>query len=96
MAGYGGLGPADEEPVDYGEVLRRWSDEDISVYREVVEAREDVDLLGGYLMVEVDVVTAEGLVALARERGVDPSRAAGDIIRDALAERDNRHGPERG
>jgi hypothetical protein len=88
LAGCGGFGPADEEPVDYEEVLRDWSDEDISGYREVVEAKEDVDLLGGYLIVELDVVTAEALVNLARERGVDPSRAASDIIRDAVSGRD--------
>jgi hypothetical protein len=92
LAGCGGFGPADEKPVDYEEVLRDWSDEDISGYREVVEAKEDVDLLGGYLIVELDVVTAEALVNLARERGVDPSRAASDIIRDAVSGRDQGDG----
>jgi len=96
LAGCGGFGPADEEPVDYEEVLRDWSDEDISGYREAVEAKEDVNLLGGYLMVELDVATAEALVDLARRRGVDPSRAASDIIRDAIAEREQRDGTGRG
>ena len=96
MAGCEGIQPADEEPVDYEEVLRDWSDEDISGYREVVEAKEDVDVLGGYLMVELDVATAEALVNLARKRGVDPSRAASDIIRDAMAKRERRDGLGRG
>lgn len=83
MVGYG-FEPLDEQPVDYQEVLRGLSDEDITAYREVVEAREDVDLLGGYLVVGLDVATAEALVALARERGVDPSRLASDLLRDAM------------
>jgi len=83
----------DEGPVDYEELLGGWSDEDISGYREVVEAKEDVDLLGGVLMVELDVRTAEALVNLARKRGLDPGRAASDIIRDAMAELEGDGGP---
>ena len=90
MVGYG-FEPLDEQPVDYQEVLRGLNDEDITAYREVVEAREDVDLLGGYLVVALDVATAEALVALARERGVDSSRLASDLLRDAMTGDESSH-----
>lgn len=86
MAFYGGFEPVEEQLIDYEEVLRCWNDEDIAEYRDVVEAKEDVELLGGYVVVGLDVRTAEALVALARKRGVDPSRLASDLLRDAVAE----------
>jgi hypothetical protein len=86
VAAYGDVDPGDYEPVDYEEVLGRLDEEDIASYTEVVEAREDVELLGGYVVVELDDATAEALVTQARERGVDPSRLASDILRSAMTE----------
>jgi len=78
--------PGDSE--DYGEVVDLWQDEDISAYREVIEANEDEQLLGGYVMVELDPKTAKELVDRARDRGIDPARLAGELLRDALVEGD--------
>lgn len=75
-----------EELEDYGEVLANWDDGDISDYREILEAREDVDLLGGNILVELDVSTAEALMERARERGIDPSRLASEILRSILVD----------
>ncbi len=73
---------------DYGEVVDLWQDEDISAYREVIEANEDEQLLGGYVMVELDPKTAKELVDRARDRGIDPAMLAGELLRYALVEGD--------
>ena len=86
----------DDEALDYGEAMARWEDEDLCSYREVVEAREDVEVLGGYVVVELDRMTADNLVARARERGVDPGRLAGDILRGVLAEEEGEAGGGQG
>jgi len=71
---------------DYGEVVDLWQDEDISAYREVIEANEDEQLLGGYVMVELDPKTAKELVDRARDRGIDPARLAGELLSNALVD----------
>ncbi len=75
-----------EEPGDYEEVITSWDDNDVSAYRDIIEAKEDVELIGGNILVELDVITAEALVERARERGIDPARMASDILRNALVD----------
>jgi len=86
MPSYGDFTIPPEELEDYGEVLAKWDDGDISDYREILEAREDVDLLGGNILVELDVSTAEALMERARERGIDPSRLASEILHGVLVD----------
>ena len=76
------LPPEDKER--YEEVLDSWKDEDIAAYRDVIEANEDEQLLGGYVMVELDPLTAKELVDMAQGRGIDPGRLAGELLRRAL------------
>jgi len=75
-----------EEPGDYEEIITAWNDNDVSAYRDIIEAKEDVELIGGNILVELDVLTAEALVQRARERGIDPARMASDILRIALVD----------
>ena len=75
-----------EELEDYGEVLSNWDEEDVSKYRDILEAREDVELLGGNILVELDELTAEALIERARERGIDPSQLASEILRRTLVD----------
>ncbi|UCG83758.1 MAG: hypothetical protein JSW38_02780 [Dehalococcoidia bacterium] len=75
-----------EELENYGKVLSNWDDEDVSTYRDIMEAREDVELLGGNILVEMDESTAEALIERARERGIDPSRMASEILRSILVD----------
>ena len=86
MPGFGDSTPPLEEPGDYEEVITSWDDNDVSAYRDIIEAKEDVELIGGNILVELDVITAEALVERARERGIDPARMASDIIRSALVD----------
>jgi hypothetical protein len=86
VSAYGDFGPGNEDSLEYADVLKNWDDEDVAAYRDVVEGKEDVDLLGGYIFVELDAATSEALVARARERGVDPGRLASDLLRDAMSE----------
>ena len=86
MPAYGDFAPGNEEIIDYGEVLGCWGDEDIAAYREVLEAKEDVELLGGYVMVELDDRTVEALVTRARERGIEPARMASELLRKVLVD----------
>jgi hypothetical protein len=86
MSAYGDFDLSDEEIADYAEVMWSWQEEDIEGYRDVLEAKEDTDLLGGYIMVELDEVTVESLVSRARERGIEPSRLASEILRNVLVE----------
>ena len=86
MSAYGDFGPGNEDSLEYADVLRDWDDEDVAAYRDAVEGIEDVHLLGGYIFVELDAATSEALVARARDRGVDPSRLASDLLRDAMSE----------
>jgi hypothetical protein len=75
-----------EELEKYGKVLSNWNDEDVSTYRDILEAREDVEPLGGNILVELDESTAEALIERARERGIDPSRLAIEILRSMLVD----------
>jgi len=86
MPAYGDFAPGSDEIIDYSEVLGCWGDEDIDAYREVLEAREDLELLGGYVMVELDDRTVEVLVNRARERGIEPARMASELLRKMLTE----------
>ncbi len=86
MSAYGDFGPANEDSLEYADVLNIWDEEDLAAYRDVIEGKEDVHLLGGYIFVELDAATSEALVARARERGMDPSRLASDLLRDAMSE----------
>ncbi len=86
MCAYGDFGPGSEDSLEYADVLGNWDEEDLAAYRDVVEGKEDVYLLGGYVFVELDAATSEALVARARERGMDPSRLASDLLRDAMSE----------
>ena len=89
MTSYEDFDPGELESVDYVEVLGCLDDSDIAAYREIVEAKEDVELLGGNVMVELDELTTEALVARARERGIDPGRLASELLRQYLV--DNEH-----
>ena len=86
MTSYEDYNPDELESVDYVEVLDCLDDSDITAYREIVEAKEDVELLGGNVMVELDEATTEALVARARERGMDPSRLASELLRQYLVD----------
>jgi len=76
------LSPEDKK--SYEEVVDSWKDEDIEAYRDVIEANEDEQLLGGYVMVELDPLTAKDLVDMAQSRGIDPGRLAAELLRNAL------------
>ncbi len=86
MSAYGDFGPGNEDSSEYVDVLKNWDEEDVAAYRDVVEGKEDIHLLGGYIFVELDAATSEALDARARERGMDPSRLASDLLRDAMTE----------
>ena len=86
MSAYGDFGPGNEDSLEYADVLKIWDEEDLAAYRDVVEGKEDADLLGGYIFVELDAATSEALVTRARERGMDTGRLASDLLRDAMTE----------
>jgi len=46
VSAYGDFGPGNEDSLEYADVLKNWNDEDVAAYRDVVEGKEDVDLLG--------------------------------------------------